>query len=105
LKYQWAAEIKKFSNSTPLVIDGSKTQREEQYEKALNWQTHKIDYIILNYEAVVNDWDIVRKLYFSAIICDEATAIKGFRLLLALQLRTVSPKSCTALCSLLSQVC
>jgi SNF2 family DNA or RNA helicase len=79
LKYQWAAEIKKFSNSTPLVIDGSKTQREEQYEKALNWQTHKIDYIILNYEAVVNDWDIVRKLYFSAIICDEATAIKGFR--------------------------
>jgi SNF2 family DNA or RNA helicase len=79
LKYQWASEIKKFSNSTPLVIDGSKTQRQEQYDQAINWRKNKVDYIILNYEAVVNDWDTVKQLDFSAIICDEATAIKGFR--------------------------
>jgi len=79
LKYQWASEIRKFSDSTPLVIDGTKAQREEQYSKALNWQTNRVDYIILNYEAVVNDWDIVKTLDISAMVCDEATAIKGFR--------------------------
>lgn len=79
LKYQWANEIKKFSDSTPLVIDGTKTQRDEQYNKALNWQENRIDYIIINYEAVVNDWDIVKTLDIAAIVCDEATAIKGFR--------------------------
>ena len=33
----------------------------------------------MNYEQVVNDWDILSKFDFDAIIIDEATAIKGFR--------------------------
>jgi SNF2 family DNA or RNA helicase len=79
LKYQWANEIKKFSDSNPLVIDGTKAQRDVQYEQALNWEKHRVDYIIINYEAVVNDWDTVKTLDIAAIVCDEATAIKGFR--------------------------
>jgi SNF2 family DNA or RNA helicase len=74
LKYQWQKEVTKFSDSSSLVIDGSKTQRAKLYEDAVNY-----DYVIMNYEQVVNDWDVVKVFELDAIICDEATAIKGFR--------------------------
>ena len=74
LKYQWEKEIQKFSNSSTTVIDGNKSTRTLQYDRGSN-----SDYIICNYESIVNDWDIIEPLEWSAIICDEATAIKGFR--------------------------
>lgn len=76
LKYQWAHQIEKFSNSKPLVIDGTKAQREKQYAQAMAWEA---DYIIMNYEQVVNDWDTVKKLPRGFVVLDEATAIKSFR--------------------------
>lgn len=80
LKYQWAASIKKFTNgSTPIVIDGSKEQRARQYNRAMNWRSTGIDYIIMNYEQVVNDWEYVKKLPRGFVILDEATAIKSFK--------------------------
>jgi SNF2 family DNA or RNA helicase len=75
LKYQWAKEIGKFSNSNSLVIDGSKGQREKQYTTA----AEDFDYVIVNYEQVVNDWEHLSKMSFGALVMDEATAIKGFR--------------------------
>jgi SNF2 family DNA or RNA helicase len=36
-------------------------------------------WVIMNYEQVVNDWDIIKDKPIDAIIADEATAIKGFR--------------------------
>lgn len=74
LKYQWQKEITKFSDSSSLVIDGTKLQRAKQYAQLVNH-----DYVIMNYEQVLNDWDIIKAHSFDAIICDEATAIKGFR--------------------------
>ena len=74
LKYQWKKEIEKFSDKSPLVIDGTAVQRKKQYEQIPNH-----DYVIMNYEQVVNDWDIIKKIVFDAIVCDEATAIKGFK--------------------------
>ena len=74
LKYQWEKEIKKFSNSSVTVIDGSKAQRAKQY--AEGWGS---DYVITNYESVVNDWDSITEFNWGGIVCDEATAIKGFR--------------------------
>jgi SNF2 family DNA or RNA helicase len=74
LKYQWEKEIHKFSNATTTVVDGSKSTRLLQYDRGF-----KSDYIICNYESVVNDWDSIKGLNIGAIICDEATAIKGFR--------------------------
>ena len=74
LKYQWQSEIKKFSDATTIVIDGSKKTREDQYFEACH-----TDYVITNYEQIVNDWDILSSIEFGAIVCDEATAIKGFR--------------------------
>jgi SNF2 family DNA or RNA helicase len=80
LKYQWASSIKKFTNgSTPLVIDGTPEQRKKQYERVLRWKTSGIDYVVLNYEQVVNDWEYVKKLPRGFVVLDEATAIKSFR--------------------------
>ena len=77
LKYQWAEQLRKFSDvANPLVIDGTPKQREEQYSLAL---TGTYTHIIVNYEQVVNDWDYVNKLDKGFIVCDEATAIKSFR--------------------------
>jgi len=81
LKYQWAEQIRKFTggDANPLVIDGTKAQREQQYQEALDWGTSLVDYVIINYEQVVNDWEWVSKLARGFIVCDEATAIKSFR--------------------------
>ena len=36
-------------------------------------------YIIANYETIVADWDLIKDYEWGAIVCDEATAIKGFK--------------------------
>ena len=74
LKYQWQKEIAKFSDSSSLVIDGTKAQRAKQYAQVVD-----NDYVIMNYEQVVNDWEVVKAFELDAIIADEATAIKSFR--------------------------
>ena len=74
LKYQWQKEIGKFSDSTALVIDGTPKQRQKQYD-----QINDYNYVIMNYETVVRDWEQVRRFVFDAIVIDEATAIKSFR--------------------------
>jgi len=81
LKYQWANQIEKFTNGTSraLVIDGTPKKREEQYAEALDWQNSRVDYIILNYEQIVNDWKFVHKLPRGFVVLDEATAIKSFK--------------------------
>jgi len=79
LKYQWANSITKFSNSTSLVIDGTPKQRQAQYAEAMSWKTSGVDYIIMNYEQVVNDWAYVSKLPRGFVVLDEATAIKSFK--------------------------
>ena len=75
LKYQWGKEIDKFSDSSYVVIDGNKSKREGDYLLG----SSVADYVITNYESIVNDWDIVKDIEWGAVVCDEATAIKGFR--------------------------
>ena len=81
LKYQWANSIEKFTNGTSkaLVIDGTRTQRAEQYAQAMDWVSSGVDYIIMNYEQIVNDWSFVGKLPRGYVVLDEATAIKSFK--------------------------
>ncbi len=75
LKYQWQKEIAKFCKGVvSVVVDGSKQQRTQQYEDG-----QKADYVITNYESIVNDWSMVSRYFWGAVVCDEATAIKGFR--------------------------
>jgi SNF2 family DNA or RNA helicase len=81
LKYQWANQIEKFTDGTSkaLVIDGTPKKRAEQYAEAMDWRNSGIDYIILNYEQIVNDWKFIEDLPRGFVVCDEATAIKSFR--------------------------
>ncbi len=81
LKYQWANQIEKFTNgsSRALVIDGTPKKRAEQYQEAMAWRTSGVDYIVLNYEQIVNDWKFVENLPRGFVVLDEATAIKSFR--------------------------
>ena len=81
LKYQWAAQIEKFTDgsSTTLVVDGTPKQRAAQYAEALDWGHSLVNYVIVNYEQVVNDWEYIEKLPTGFIVIDEATAIKSFR--------------------------
>ena len=81
LKYQWANQIEKFTSGTSraLVIDGTPTKREAQYAEALDWKNSKVDYVVVNYEQVVNDWEHIKKLPRGFVVLDEATAIKSFR--------------------------
>lgn len=87
LKYQWQKEIQKFSDSTVTVIDGTPTQRKTQYASATDYE-----YVVMNYEQVVNDWETVKGIPFDAIVCDEATAIKGFRAKRAKKVKELSKK-------------
>ena len=81
LKYQWKNAIEKFTEGTSkaVVIDGTPKKRAEQYAEAMDWQNSKVDYVIMNYEQIVNDWATVKTLPRGFIVCDEATAIKSFR--------------------------
>ena len=81
LKYQWHNQIAKFTDGTSnsLVIDGSPKKRAEQYATAMDWRNSGVDYVILNYEQVVNDWKYVSELPRGFVVLDEATAIKSFR--------------------------
>lgn len=81
LKYQWANQIGKFTDgsSRALVIDGTPKKRAEQYAEAMAWRTTGVDYVVLNYEQIVNDWAHVQKLPRGFVVLDEATAIKSFR--------------------------
>lgn len=81
LKYQWANQIEKFTDGTSkaLVIDGTPKKRAAQYAEAMDWRTTGVDYIVLNYEQVVNDWEVIKDLPRGFVVLDEATAIKSFR--------------------------
>jgi SNF2 family DNA or RNA helicase len=72
LKYQWLREIKKFTDSTAVVIDGTPKQRETLWRTAV-----RCKYIIVNPEVLLNDEKFVTALRANAIVIDEATIIKS----------------------------
>lgn len=74
LKYQWLKEIRKFTDSTAVVIDGSPKQREVLWRTALRCR-----YVIVNPEMLVNDEKYLSNLKANAIVIDEATMIKSPR--------------------------
>lgn len=77
LKYQWRRMIQTFTDdATVTLVEGSPQRRQLQYSRVL---TDEPDYLILNYEQVVNDWQFVSKLPLDCVICDEVQAIKSFR--------------------------
>ncbi len=76
LKRQWARQIDTFTDhqANVRVVSGDSKQRVRSY---LDIKAGKVEYAILNYEQVVNDWDLVKHLPRDFIVIDEATAIKN----------------------------
>lgn len=73
LKYQWLREIKKFTTSKAIVIDGTPKQREKLWRLSIGCQ-----YIIVNPESLVKDLPHWESMRFNAMVIDEATIIKSF---------------------------
>lgn len=71
LKFQWEAELKKFTTNTRVtVIDGSKDKRNSAWRAAIT--SH---YVIINPESLINDQDLLKNHRFEAMIVDEASLL------------------------------
>ena len=87
LKYQWLREIKKFTTSTAIVIDGTPKQREPLWRSALRCR-----YVIVNPEMLMNERERVQKFPAQAIVIDEATIIKSPRAKRSKMLKAIGKK-------------
>lgn len=74
IKYQWGDEVEKFTDYESRVIDGTTAKRKKQYAEFLQSQAL---FCIINYELLRTDADIMKKMGFDIIICDEAHRIKN----------------------------
>lgn len=72
LKAQWKAEIEKFSNEKAIVVEGVPDIRMEIYRDT---DAH---FIIINYETVLRDFNVINKYAADFIILDEAQRIKNY---------------------------
>ena len=74
-KFQWSREVEHWDPGVPVqVINGTKKQRTLQFHRA-----HEYAWTILNYEALVHDWDLIQEfLPIDAVVADECTLIKSF---------------------------
>ena len=84
LKYQWQAEVARFTGLRCEVIAGSLQQREDIYRAArslgsLPGAGDLPVFYVINYELVHRDIDQLKKLEFDVLILDEAQRVKNFR--------------------------
>jgi len=76
LIYQWETEIRKCNpNSKCLVVDGNTISRQELYKVFVDGRTLKPAYLIMGYETMRTDVEILKTFLFSLIIADEAARI------------------------------
>lgn len=72
LKYQWRAEIRKFTQSTVHVVEGPAHKRRLQYQDTEHF------YKILTYNVVARDYPYINAAIPDLIILDEAQRIKNW---------------------------
>ena len=72
LKYQWKAEIDKFSGRSVEVIEGFNDQRKQLYQS-------ESFYKLVNYELIFRDKDFILEWAPDLIILDEAQRIKNWK--------------------------
>lgn len=74
LKWKWYDEIGTWTDSPVVVVEGTKKKRiEQQYEE------FESGYLVINYELVLQDWEILKRFLFVNITCDEITRLKGYQ--------------------------
>lgn len=72
LKEQWKREIERFTDEKAIVVAGTKKKRQQIYEKDPGY------FFITNYEAVLRDILVIRRIKPDLVILDEAQRIKNF---------------------------
>jgi superfamily II DNA or RNA helicase len=75
LKYNWAAEVEKFTGFSYVVLDGSLQKRLIQFAKFREIQGPKV--LIVNYEQVSGHLDRINSELFDLAIFDEAHMVKN----------------------------
>jgi SNF2 family DNA or RNA helicase len=71
VKYQWEAEIRKFSGRSVQVIEGGIEERRDQY-------AGETFYKLVNYEQVVRDREAINEWKPDLVVLDEAQRIKNW---------------------------
>ena len=71
LKWNWAEELDARTNFTWTVPDGTPQQRKRTYNE------FNTDFLIVGYEQLVNDYDMIAAMNFQIVIVDEAHYIKN----------------------------
>lgn len=72
LKYQWQDEISKFTPYSSFIVEGTAKKREKQYTEFIN-STDEI--MIVGYETLRIDINIVKEMPFDCVVLDEAHKI------------------------------
>ncbi|MEN8119219.1 MAG: DEAD/DEAH box helicase [Bacteroidota bacterium] len=72
IKEQWKNEIERFTDEKATVIEGYPYEREKIYENCENY------FLIINYETVLRDKNVINKHNTDFIILDEAQRIKNY---------------------------
>lgn len=78
LKLQWRQMINDFTGgeANVIVVSGDVRKRQECYHE---YKEGGAEYLIMNPETLVSDWEVIRKLGRDYIVTDEATWFKNFR--------------------------
>ena len=72
LKAQWKTEVEKFSNEEAVVVEGVPEARAKIYRESNAY------FLIINYETVLRDFNVINKHTPDLIILDEAQRIKNY---------------------------
>jgi SNF2 family DNA or RNA helicase len=73
LKWKWADELSRYTDSSYVVLDGSRNKRTSQTDSFVE------DYLIVNYELLLQDYVQLMHIGFDVIIADEVTRIKNYQ--------------------------
>lgn len=77
LKYQWVSDgVDKFTSATSIIIDGTKAKRKKQYDY-IKKNPGAYEYVIMGYETLREDADIISKVDVGLVISDEAHKVKN----------------------------
>jgi len=85
LKPQWAREWQVFSDLPVHVVDGSPEERQAAYAK------HREGFLIINYEQLLRDLEMVRRWDPDLVVLDEAQRIKNWATKTALSVKGLAP--------------
>jgi superfamily II DNA or RNA helicase len=85
LKPQWAREWAQFSDLPVTVVDGSPQDRQAVY------QSHRTGLLIINYEQLIRDLEVIRRWAPDLVVLDEAQRIKNWATKTALSVKRLTP--------------